>query len=268
MQNRDTSTKLSAIIVDDERTARDELEELLIDHCPEVRLLAKTTSVAEARLAVLNLQPDLVFLDVKMPGESGFDFIDSLSQQETAVVFVTAYDEYAVRAFKAAALHYLVKPCTPAELKHAIDRARNSKTSNMYVSTRPETSPGSQPQTAGKPEEQTSSIKNSRVVIAHKAGFNVVRTDDLMYLEGSRSYTVFYTANEGSFTASRHIGFFETQLPADRFLRTHRSYMINLDHVKGYKSGSSSYLIMSDGKHLEVSRRKLKDLLSRLTNTN
>ena len=260
--------ELSAIIVDDERTARDELEELLIDHCPEINLLAKATSVPEARKAISELHPDLVFLDVKMPGESGFDVLDSLPHKDMAIVFVTAYSEYAVEAFKTAALHYLIKPCTPEELRHAIDRARTKKASDTRKTSRSGPSDVEQVAEVADSGRQTALIGNSRIVIAHKAGFNVVRTDDLMYLESSRSYTVFHTASEGRFTASRHIGFFEAQLPKDRFLRIHRSYMINLDHVKGYKSGRSSFLVMSDGKQLEVSRRRLKELLSRLTSAN
>lgn len=248
---------LTCMIVDDERAARDELEEMLVDHCPEVHVLAKVSSVQQAREAMATLEPDVLFLDVKMPGEDGFALLKHVDTQRVAVIFVTAYDKYAVEAFKVRAQHYLIKPCRPEELLLAVERVKEQKTHSLITYGDPELNPM---------VSTTSDLGNhhSRLVIMHRTGFKVLKTQDILYLESSGNYTVFHTASGSQLLASRHLGYFEPQLPSRLFLRIHRSYVINLDRVEAYESNHTSHVTMEGGQQLEISKRKLKELMSLL----
>ncbi len=257
------SNHITSIVVDDERAARDELEEMLMEYCPEVKVVAKASSAETAREAIAQFHPKVMFLDVKMPRENGFQLLKTLDQKSISVVFVTAFNKYAVEAFKASALHYLIKPCLPEELKAAVERVRGTLKASSYQQTGGGESMVSSSINSSE-KRPSSPNRSNRIVVTHKTGFNVLKTSELLYLESSGNYTVFHTTSGERLTASRHLGFFETQLPQDQFLRIHRSFIINLDRIQGYESSQCSYVIMEDGTQLEISRRKLKDLLNSL----
>lgn len=258
---------LTSIIVDDESAARNELEAMLIDHCPEVKVLEKVASAQAARVSIELHKPDILFLDVRMPKESGFELLDSIELNDMAVVFVTAYDKYAVKAFKTCALHYLIKPCLPEEVCLAVSRAKHalSEQKILQKNVSEEEEPDHAESLSAEAISKMNPVLNSRLMVGHKSGFNLLKTNDLLYLESSGNYTIFHIASGSNLLASRHLGFFEAQLPAHQFLRIHRSYLINLDRIEGYESGAASFVLMEGSNRLEISRRKLKELMTRLT---
>lgn len=243
---------LTCILVDDERAARNELEALLLDHCPEVNVVGQASNVSDARKQINELSPDLVFLDVKMPGERGFDLLEEPLPSKTAVVLVTAYDQFAVEAFRKAAVHYLIKPCEPEELRMAVDRAAASLGDTAQ-----------QPAVPSDILEHAEPQAEDRIVIAHRSGFKLLKTEDILYLESARNYTTIHLVDGTKQVSSKNLGFYEKQLPASRFFRIHRSYLINLDHLEGYDSNRSSFVELRGGHKLEISKRRLSIFMQR-----
>ncbi len=255
---------LSCLIVDDERSSRNELEDLLVEYCPEVYVVGKASSALEARALIAELQPDLIFLDVRMPDESGFDLLETLSEQPISVVFISGYEEYAVEAFKTAALHYLIKPCQPEELKKAVKRVLQGRAGDRKANNSRINGKQLEALVASNAMKNDMSQEEDRIIVAHRTGFKILRISDINFLKSCGNYTEFHLTSGDVQVASRAIGYFEKQLPDALFFRIHRSYLINLDHLEGYESQQNCFVELRGNVKLEVSRRKLKSLMDRV----
>ena len=238
---------IRALIVDDERLARSVLKRLLAAH-PDVEVVGEASCVDEAAAALEPLRPDLVFLDVQMPGGDGTQLFER-ADVRARVIFVTAWDQYAVRAFELNALDYLLKPVEPERLAQALDRARVS----------------AQPQA---PEEASSDgplALDELLCLPHRGGMRFFRVRELAHLSAADDYCELHLVDGATLLSSVPLKGWETRLPAPAFLRVHRSYLINTAQVEQVSPTGSSYEVrLSGGATVPMSRRRAAELMTRL----
>lgn len=237
---------IRTIIIDDEHHGRQSLQQTVEQYCPEVAILQICES-PEAGIAAINaLKPDLVFLDVQMPNMSGFDVLQKLSPIDFEVIFVTSYDQYAIKAIKFSAIDYLLKPVDVDDLIHAVQKAKENLQKN------------------GKRQRYQSVLHNlnytsgkiEKLAVPTLEGIDFFRTDDIIYCEADGSYTTLYLAGHQKQVISKNLKDFENLLSGSGFCRVHNSHLINLSHVKKYIKGDGGYVILTDDHHVDISRRR------------
>lgn len=246
---------IRAIIIDDENRSIETLRKLLEVYCASVQIVAECNNVPSAREQIERLQPDLVFLDIAMPGKSGFDLLNELDAINFEIIFITAYNEYMLQAFRFSAIDYLLKPVDHDLLMNAVNR----------VEKRIRTSAGATPIEAFKHNLKNIQRPNDmKICIPNMKGFTLMKISDIIYCKADNTYTTFYFANGQSLISSRSIMEFELLLEDCSFCRIHKSYLINLAHVKEYHKGEGGMVILSNSQSLEVSRRKKDHFLNQV----
>ena len=257
-----------AIIIDDEKNIREALTTLLEQYCPEIRVCGTADSASEGRKLLEANNVDFIFLDISMPREDGFAFLRSISNNDYGIIFATAHQEHALRALKANAIDYLLKPIHPVELKEAVAKAiRNQELRRNHSEIQTVFN-----QSLDNLQENIQSKNNhvTRITVAEQFGFRIVNTDEIIYLEADSNYTTLYLADGKRIIATRTLGEFEKILD-DRFFRTHKSVIININFLLGYSSYQGSTVEMKNGANLIISRRKvleLRDRINYISNTN
>lgn len=259
---------ISAIIIDNEKNLCEALASLLKIHCPEVDLYGMAFSAREGRHLLKEVNVDLIFLDISMPEEDGFAFLSSIKKEDYGIIFVTAYEEYALRALRASAIDYLLKPVIPDELCEAVVKAAH------HIEMRK-----SKPKIQSVYRESLENLQNhihsenrhiGKITIPEQFGFRVVNVADLMYLVADSNYTTLYMKNSERIVATKPLGEFENMLNDLVFFRIHKSSIINLNFLKSYSSYQGNYAEMNDGEKLAISRRKMnefRDIIKNMTNT-
>ena len=252
-----------AIIVDDEKHVRNALELLLKQFCPEIFLVGAAASGEEGRALLTANDVDFIFLDISMPKEDGFAFLNSIPKDNYGIIFVTAYEEYALRALKANAIDYLLKPVNPTELCEAVARAiqyhelRRNKTDIRSIY-----------------QESLNNLHNQiatgtgiveKITIAEQFGFRIVNVTDLMYLEADSNYTILHLSGLDKIVATPSLGEFEKMLGQPMFFRIHKSTIINMKYLKAYSSYQGNFAELTDGTRLSISRRKLNEFRDAVT---
>lgn len=245
--------QLTALIVDDEHHNRVVLEKMLQQHAPVIHTIYLADTVKQAIGLVREHQPQLVFLDIQMQGETGFDLLQQVSDLNFQVIFVTAHDNYAIKAFRFNAVDYLLKPVVVNELKEAVEKAIK-KTGNHSATSRDNINRLQQQMYNGK------GITDS-ITIATAEGFLVIQIRDIVYCQASNNYTVIHLAGKKKITSSQTLGYYEELLAENTFFRTHRSYLVNLAHVTSYKKGEGGYIIMTNGDEVELARNHKTDFM-------
>lgn len=249
--------QINALLVDDELPACETLSWMLNEYCPEVLVVGMAHSVLDAEKFLSHSNIDVIFLDISMPGGNGFDLLTLIPANKYQVVFVTAHNEYAVKAFREAAVDYLLKPVDGDELKQAVTKVlkRLSKAGSDNVNY------------AKSLQEIimqfSSPIKLNRVAIPHSEGIHFILAKDIVYMEADSNYTIFHLANGSKIVASKTMAEFEQQLPGG-FFRIHKSFHINLSNVVEYIKKDGNSVMMNDGALLPVSRRKIQELMQAL----
>jgi two-component system LytT family response regulator len=245
--------KIKAVLVDDEshciRTLRYELER----HCPEVQVIGEAVSGEEAIQQILSLHPDLVFLDIEMPGMSGFELLRRLNPVTFEVIFVTAYDRYAIQAFRYAALDYLLKPVVSAHLKEAVARV----TSHLRGSDQ-----GAQLETLL--HNLREGLKSPRIALPSGRGIDIVNTEDILYCNAESNYTHVRMRDGKKYTCSKTLKDVEHLLEDLSFFRIHQSYLINLQHVQRYLRDDGGYVVMTDGFRIPIAKRRKEEFMALL----
>lgn len=242
---------LKAIIVDDELKGRSLLRRMLGRFCPGVEIVAEAQSAAEARELIGSHRPDLLFLDIEMPGEDGFAMLKSLGEVPFSVVFVTAHDHYAIDAIRMSALDYLLKPVDAGELKRAVARAEEHR-----ASTRSD-------ERIGQLLDRLSTAR-TRIGIPTRRGIVYVESGEIIRCEAESNYTTLHLAGGQKHVAARTLREFEEMLAAYDFIRVHQSHLVNSTHIRQYIKEGNGYLILSDNSRVEVSRRFRERLFRRL----
>jgi two-component system, LytTR family, response regulator len=239
------SAILKALIVDDELSGRENLKSLIGSYCPEIKVLGTASSAVEAKKKVSDLLPDVVFLDINMPVLDGFDFIESVDSSKFMVVFVTAHEEYAIKAIKTKAIDYLLKPINIKELQQAVKRLVDNSNNTSI-----------------------SSVHLEKIILPISHGFKVVNADEIIRFEADDCYTHVFSTKEKKLTISKTLGEFEDKVSKKYFFRVHKSHLINLNHINDYSKLDGGTITMSDSVNIIVSRRKATEFLEKFKEFN
>jgi two-component system, LytTR family, response regulator len=247
---------MKAILVDDEHDGIRTLRKMLETHCPQVTIAATCSNATMAKQQVEEIQPDVVFLDIQMPGKTGLEMLTEMSSRDFEVVFVTAHNEYMLQALQYSAADYLLKPVDEDRLIEAVQRVERKLQAADRKEERTEALLHNLSQ-AGNPSEM-------RLCLPTLKGFIILKLEDIYYCEAERSYTIFHLGNNKTVTVSKPLLDYDTLLKDTSFLRIHKSFLINLLHVKEYQRGEGGLVIMSNGAEIEVSRRKKEQFLMKI----
>lgn len=243
----------TAVIIDDELHSVEVLRTLLGTYCPNVKVLGHADDAKSGKKLIEEHLPDVVFLDIEMPFGTGFDMLDTLEHRNISVIFVTAYDNYALKAIKYFAMDYLLKPVDIDELKEAVKRAEMKKEQHDV------------------PELPVNLLKtylekgldNSKIALPMTDGIQFVNRNEIVRCEACGNYTKIYLLDNKTYLVARTLGEFEDLLSPYNFLRIHHAHLINLEQIEKYVRGEGGYVIMSDGAVVDISRRKKQDFLNR-----
>lgn len=245
---------LTAVIVDDEEHCRAALSGLISRKFPEIDLLDMATNVPDGIALIQRVEPELLFLDVEMGDQTGFDLLAALGSHRPHIIFTTAHESYALKAIRFSAIDYLLKPVDADELRMAVDKVLEKRDS---------------PQ---EPSQITALLKNlskptsdRRLALPVSDGLELVPVDDILYCESDSNYTVVHLKDKKRLVISRTLKEFEDILEGDAFVRVHHSHLINVKHVKKYIRGEGGEVIMVDGTNVAVSRRKKQELMDSLS---
>jgi two-component system LytT family response regulator len=247
--------RINAIIVDDEPRGQNALQKLLLQNCPEVQVLATCSNADEAKEQIGKLKPDLVFLDIAMPGKTGLDLLRETGESDFEIIFVTAHHNYMVQAFRFSAVDYLLKPVDEQLLSAAVKRAEKrigSKTGNKPL------------ETFLHNLQEKGGAQKMKLCIPSLKGFRVIHIRDIIYCEASGNYTQFYLLDQPPILVSKPIHEYDVLLEDSNFLRIHKSFLVNLEHIREYIRGEGGSVILVNGQEIEVSRRKKEMLIARM----
>jgi len=246
---------IRTIIIDDEPSAVNVLKMLLEKKCGnDVEVVAASCLPLEGKKLIDEYKPDLVFLDIEMPGITGIDLLRSFSNPDFRVIFVTAFDAYAVEAFRLSVIDYLLKPVEADDIVRAVNKIKNDihKNENLLRA---------QLQQLEKLLLQTKIPGEPRIGIGMADKIVFVNITEILYCEATGSYTTVYLQDGKKIVASKLLGEFESQLKDYRFYRIHHSFLINLSRIKVFQRNDGGYVVMENNKQLEVSQRKRKDFM-------
>lgn len=239
---------MRALLLEDERPVRESLQGKLGLFCPEVEVIASCESVDEAIAALHEEDIDLVFLDVNLNGESGFDLVEKWDGADLpSLIFTTAHDEFAIQAIKHAALDYLLKPIDAEDLVKAVRKAGERISPDRAIVAKEATQ--------GAPK---------KLVIPTTEGMHILNVKDIVRCESSSNYTKFYLADKTSVLASKTMKEYEGLLRPAGFERVHKSHLVNLETIVRYISADGGYVLLTDGSNVPVSNRKKDQLVQHL----
>ncbi|MBK8955940.1 MAG: response regulator transcription factor [Saprospiraceae bacterium] len=236
---------IKAIIIDDEKNCIEMLEWLLKNYCPTVQVMATCSSGESGIDAITRLDPQLVFLDIEMPKMNGFDLLEQLNEIHFEVVFTTAYDNFAIRAFKYAALNYLLKPIDPDELQATIRRMDEKLTTpsreQMDLLF----------QNLLHPKTQV-----ERIALSTDEGLVFVQTTNICYCKAESNYTFVVLADGKRILVAKTLKEIDETLSGKDFFRVHNSYLVNINHIQKFVRGDGGYIVMPDKTEITISRSK------------
>ena len=253
-----TPKKMKILVIDDESSARKVLELSILEVYSDVEIIYEATNLQEGVELIKEKKPNIVFLDIEMPGKSGLQIFDLLDSTKFSfqLIFVTAYDQYAIRAFKLSAIDYILKPISKIDLKRALQKALNNISSNSM-------------------DYQFSNLKkvlqqfsNNKIAFEVPKGISFLSLDDVYYFEADEMYTNIFLANKKSQVICKPLKHFHEQLNSNPFFyRCHRSYIINLKHLKELKKKDGFYVILDNDSTVPIAKSKYDDFLKVVNET-
>ena len=247
---------INTIIIDDEENARSNLKLILDDFCPTINVVAEASSAEEARALIAEHNPDLLFLDINMPNEDGFELLDSIENKNFSVIFITAHNQFALKALKAGAIDYIEKPIDIEDLQQAVSKVKindNNASGIDYNMLR------------NILNEQKNNGKSDIIAVPTLSGYEIIKIEDIIHLEADESYTKIFLTNGKKTTSSMTIAKYEKVLNEDIFYRVHKSHIINTrHHLKEFNRHEGNVAIMDNGEAIPVARRKLSGFISKI----
>lgn len=228
-----------AIIIDDEEASRSNTRTMLEKYCPEVKIVGEADNGPNGKSLIQELKPQVVFLDINMPGMNGFEMLEGIYHRDFCVVFLTAYSEHGITAVKSGAIDYLLKPLILSELQGAVKKVTE------YYEVKGQSA-------------KTDENKNL-VLINHSKGFTLLDLKEIIWLEANDNYTNLYLNDHKKIMASKTLKEFESILPTQEFFRIHRSALVNYKYVKEFSNLDGGEVILSDGSKVQVSKAKLQE---------
>lgn len=243
---------MNAIIIDDEKRARVSLQLLLKEYCPDITIVAECENLPEGVKAIRKHHPDLVLLDIEMPGHSGLELLDFFDENEVdfSIIFTTAYNEYAIQAFKFSAIDYLLKPINPEQLTEAICRLekQKQKLENFKIL-----------------KENINQDSLTKIAVPSGSSLIFLETTKISHIKGEGAYSEVFCINNSKHLVSRNLKNFEDILCTDkRFVRVHKSYIVNFEQVVAYNKSDGGTLELESGVQIPVSPDKAQSILEQI----
>jgi len=245
---------LSALIVDDEKNGRENLAGLIRSHCPQIKVVAQAASVEQAIAGIQEHKPQLIFLDIEMPGGNGFQLLEHFNNFPFEVIFVTAYDNYAIRAIRFSASDYILKPINLNELISAVDkvslrirnRSENERIRQLYLNTMHPANP--------------------KIGLPTGERVEFVEVKSIIRCQGESNYTHIYFADRKPLLTAKSLIEFEELLAEYNFIRVHKTHLVNLNHVSSFTKNDGGVLLLSNGDSVAISRRRKEFTLEQIRN--
>lgn len=242
---------LRIIIIEDEKNAVITLQSYINKYTSEVSVVGIANNKKEG-IELINKETfDVLLLDINLGDGTGFEVLESIQDKNFGVIFTTAYDEYAIKAFKYSAIDYLLKPINPQEFVDAIERYKknfiNISRQQLDIAT-----------------SYTDVAKNNKIVVNSTNEIHFIELDEILHLQSDKNYTDIYLKDQQRITSTKTLKFYEQLLPSDKFLRIHQKHLVNLQCIKKYLKEDGGYVLLTDNSKLEVSRRKKEDLMNSL----
>ena len=243
---------IRAIIIDDELRSRNVIRNILSSYCEDVEILAQAASVKEGVDCIRKYIPDAVFLDIEMPDGTGFDLLQQISDIRFHIIFITAFDQYAIKAIKFSALDYLLKPVEPHQLIDAVNKINKTPVNFDTIS-----------------HQISTLLKNrngiERIALPTLDGFKFISARDIIRCRSDNNYTNFFLNNGEKIIVTRTLKEYEDILSDLEFVRVHQSHLINIRYIDRYIKGDGGIIVMVDGSEVEVSRRRKDEFLRKLS---
>jgi two-component system, LytTR family, response regulator len=243
---------IKALIIEDEQKAADMLATMLQRNQQDVEVLDKCNDLPSGVRSIRKFKPDLVFLDIEMPGYSGLQLLEFFNEEEVDfnIIFTTAFNDYAIRAFELSAIDYILKPIQIDKLNAAIEKFRRRKQKDLASFEKL------------KMLQQNLNGSSRRIAVPVSSGIEIINLDDILYLQAEGSYTRIHLVNEQPLTLSRNLKHFEDQLSDDRnFFRNHRSYIVNTSYVKKVIKSDGGILQLNNGTSLPITPDRIDELI-------
>lgn len=246
---------IRCVIVEDEEVARKVLKSLLVQYCPDVMVCAEADDVVSGKMMIEAFRPDLVFLDIEMPGGSGFKLLSSVDNMDFEVVFITAYEQFAIKAIRHNALDYILKPIDPKELVAAVEKVKEAKYKktikkqydNLLKNLNPE------------------QLAVRKISISTSDKIHLINVDDIIRCESDNYYTMIFFKDGTSLLVSKTLKDMEQKLEEFDFVRTHKSHLINMRCIKNFIK-DEMMVVMTNGSKVPVSKRKKEKILEVINN--
>jgi two-component system, LytTR family, response regulator len=248
---------MKALIIDDELQSRNLLQQMLQQYFTEINIVGQASTVQEGLQKIKKYHPNIVFLDIRMKGETGFDLLNHLPEINFNLIFTSAFDQYALKAFRFNAIDYLLKPIVTEELIEAVNKVKQKAIITHAASKQ-------------QIQQLYNDIKNpqkihDKIAVPTTEGFIIIPLSEIVYCHASSNYTEFYLADKKCIVSSYTLKQYDELLTTQSFFRAHRSYLINMSHVKLYRKGEGGEIVMNNGHVIELSRTH-KDEFLRLLN--
>jgi two-component system LytT family response regulator len=241
--------KLKTIVIDDESNAVDFIISIIGEYCPDLEVSGKAHNVTEGVKKIQELKPDLIFLDVEMPNGTGFDLLTHFPEKDFDVIFITAFNHYAIKAIKFSAVDYILKPINISEFIEAVNRVLQKRANPAFQGN----------QNFRILMENLKTSTPSRLAIPTSDGMEYLNPKEIIRIEADRSYSWFYLIGNRKILVSKHLKEFQDLLGDRNFFRSHNSFLINLKYVRKYVRKEGGYIEMQDGAQIPISRTR-KDL--------
>jgi two-component system LytT family response regulator len=245
---------IKALIIDDELSARESLIKVLNLYCENITVVAVGSSVEDAIDLIYRFSPDIVFLDIEMPNGNGFTLFEKIKQPSFETIFTTAYEEFAIKAFRISALDYLTKPIDFRQLQEAIGKYRQKQ----KIGIREQRFELLIENMTNRPSEF------NKIVLPDYEGYSMINISDIIYCQADGSYTHIYLLNGKKLTTSKLLKSIEELLPNETFFRIHKSYLVNLNLIKRYIKVDGNQVVLENNVKLDVSDRNRKEFLDKL----
>lgn len=247
---------LRTLIIDDEPPVRETLLGLLDKICPQVKVVGEANNVKSGLIAIREKSPDLILLDIKMDDGTGFDLLNKIENINFKIIFITAYEEYAIRAFEFSAIDYILKPVNPEKLVEAVKRADCLHHGEFNTQL------GALRENLDNPGRQ-----NKKIILKNLESIFLLNVDDIICCRSDGSYTHFETCDGQKITVSKPLKDYGALLSGSGFLRVHRSHLINLKHIQRFNRQDGGYVVMSNEMQIPVStsgRERLLELFEEI----